>query len=207
MVENTKQTIKHVTVVLNTPSSDDGFVKSSKTIHKSISSNTLFAGSAAILTAFGTQITSLEAAQLALSTKPPTITVAARDVLRNNADASLRILRSNVQALADANPAKAKDIIVASGMSIKKDSKNHRKYNTTKQGPKANSIIIVSEGVGPREWRISTDGITWTNLQGTTTASTTIYDLISGTEYQVQYRLILRNGQECDWSDSITFRL
>lgn len=112
--------IARVLVALNMPDKITDFILYGKSVQKSMNGNGNFSGSAAKVAQLLTDVTALDTSQTALNTKPPTTTVAARDVLWETVKNDLRLLKNDVQAAADAKPASAEAIIMSSGMDVKK---------------------------------------------------------------------------------------
>jgi hypothetical protein len=201
-----RKMVRRANVALNLPAIIELLIMFAKSIVKAMTGNAFFASSAPKITVVNTDIAAVEVAQVGFTSVPQTVTLEARDLAVEQLKNSLRALKGDVQAVADANPAKASVIIASAGMAIKKSGSNARSQDIATDGPVAGSVNLSSEGKGPREWRMSTDGINRVNLPATTTQKTMVSGLAEGTEYYFQYRLILPNGQISDWSESIYYK-
>jgi hypothetical protein len=199
-------TIKHLLAVLKFSKSVPVFLVYAKAIYSGMHSSANFTASAAKLAVLNTNIGLLDASQTATKNKPPTNTVAQRDVILNTVKANLRGLQSDAQGIADATPASAEAIILSAAMSVKKVNIRQKQQNGAKQGELPGSADLTGEGAGPHEWRMGTDNINWTYLPATYRASTRVSDLTSLALYYFQTRPILRSGLLADWSESMPLR-
>lgn len=207
MTTKPKTIVKRIIVALNFPTKVTEFMLFAKAIYKAMQGNSNFTSSAAKVTALNTDIIALDAAQTACTTTPPTGSVEARNVLLEQVKNDLRALRNDVQNAADANPAKAEAIIASASMDIKKASTPQKHQNEAKDGIEEGSVDLVAIGTGPHEWRLSTDGNTWTPLPASRTAKTTVTNLTPGTVYYFQNRQMLTNDVKTEWSQSIKIRV
>jgi len=196
--------IKLITVVLNFPTVIAVFIVYARAIYMAMFSNPRFVASAAKVTVLKTDIDALEAAQVGFKTKPQTVSIEDRNNAFEKVKADLRSLRSDVQALADADPANAKSIITSAGMSWKTSSNHGKQQNGATDGDVSGSVDLTAEGAGPHEWRWSTDGVVWHYIRATLGATKTVYGLTPGTVYHFQNSKILPNEEEGEWSQSVT---
>jgi len=196
--------IKLITVVLNFPTVIAVFIVYAKAIYMAMFSNPRFVALAPKVTVLNTDIDVLEAAQVGFKTMPQTVSIEDRNNALEKVKADLRSLRSDVQALADVDPANAMSIITSAGMSWKTQSTHGKQQNGATDGVQSGSVDLTAEGAGPHEWRWSTDGIVWHNIRATLGATKTVYGLTPGTVYHFQNSKILPNEEEGEWSQSVT---
>jgi hypothetical protein len=199
-------TVKHLLAVLKFPKSVPTFLVYAKAIYKGMQASTNFTGSAAKLTILNTNIGLLDASQTATKTKPPTNTIAQRDVILNTVKTNLRGLQSDAQGIADATPLSAEAIILSAAMGVKKVTIRQKQQNGAKQGVLPGDVDLTGEGGGPHEWRMGLDNINWIYLPATYRANTSVSNLASLTLYYFQTRQILRSGLLADWSESMPLR-
>ena len=201
------KTIKRVIVALNFPAAIAAFIVFAKAIYKAMLNNSYFTSSAAKLASLNTNLIALDSAQTACNTKPPTGSTEARNAAWELVKADLRSLRSDVQAAADANPAKARTIITSAAMGIRKDTSPKKQQNIAKNNVEEGCVDLVGAGRGPHEWRWSTDDKTWTFLPASITAKTTVSGLESGSVYFFQNRQMLPKDVKGEWSQSVKIRV
>ena len=204
---NIKTLVKQVTVVLNFPTAISSFIVFAKAICQAMLNNPFFKASAEKVTKLNTDITALDNAETACSTKPPTGSVEARNAALELVKADLRSLRNDVQEIADADPENAQTIIISAGMSVKKSTTHGKQQNTVEDGIDEGCVELTGEGAGAHEWRMSANGIDWDPLPATLTAKTTVSGLTSGSVYSFQNRRMLPNNQRSEWSQSIKIRI
>ena len=196
--------IKLITVVLNFPTVIAVFIVYARAIYMAMFSNPRFAASTAKVAVLNTDIGALEAAQTGFKRKPQTVSIEDRNNAHEKVKADLRSLRSDVQALADADPANAKSIITSAGMSWKTSSNHGKQQNGATDGDVSGSVNLTAEGAGPHEWQWSTDGEVWHNIRATLGATKTAYGFTPGTFYHFRNCKILPNEQEGEWSPIVT---
>ena len=202
--------VHHFTVVLKMPSENDAYLNKTKGIYKSVTNVAnfpVFPTSDPTLTPviFEADIKVYDDSESNLMTKPPLGTTDDRDAAKEKVARDLEFVRQGVQALVTANPANARKIAANAGMEIKVIP-THGGRVGAKPGVEPNTWDISDVGPGPHEWRISTDGETWTPMPATRGQKTTTPVLTRGTDYEVQSRQILTNGKYSDWSQSIQIK-
>jgi hypothetical protein len=169
-----------------------------------MSASSYFTSLAAKLTALQTAIDDLDAAETGLRTKPPTSTSADRDGKLNVAKGQLRVLRDNVQEIADADIENAETIIIAAGLKVKKIGSITRPDFAVKLTGLSGQVELVAKGNpdsrGAHEWGMRKIGDEWTSLPVTVHASTIISDLIPGDEMEFRHRAVLPEGKT-DWQE------
>lgn len=190
--------IKRITVALNMPTVISELLIKAKAINKAMLNNSYFPNSAARLATLNTHIATLETAEIACSTTPPTGTVEARNAAAELVKADLRALKNDVQTIADADQANAMAIITSASMNVKKEASHSRKQNVAENDTDDGSVILYGEGPGAHEWRLSTDEKNWNSLPASLTATTTVSELVSGTLYYFQSRRMLANNQKTE---------
>lgn len=199
---NTKM-MKVSTVVLKFPTVVAVFLVYAKAIYMAMLENPLFAAFAAKVAILIADITALDEAETGFKMVKPTHTASDRNAALEKVKGDLRTLRNYVQELADADPANAESIIESAGMSEKQQSSPGRHKNTVKDGVESGSVDLTAEGAGPHEWRISTDEMTWTLLFATLISKTIVNGLTPGVTYYFQNRMMLKNGEKSEWSQSV----
>lgn len=207
MTTKPKTIVKRITVVLKFPSKITAIILLAKTIYKAMSGNTNFPNSSTKLTTLNNDIAALDAAQTACTTTPPSGSTDARNVALEAVKNDLRALRNDVQTAADAAPTKAEAIITSASMEAKKATTHQKQQNTVKDGSVEGTVLLIGEGSGPHEWRMSTDDSTWIQLPASRTSKTSVADLTPGTLYYFQNRRMLANDVKTEWSQSVKIRV
>jgi hypothetical protein len=202
-----KTIVRRIIAALNFPVKITDFITYSKAIYKAMFNNPGFTASAAKLTTLNTDINTLDASETGCKTKPPSSSVTSRNAAIEVVKADLRSLRSDVQGVADANPAKAEAIINSASMSVKKFSPRGKLLSTATDDVEEGKVDLTGEGSGPHEWRISPDGVTWSLLPASSGGKTVVEHLTPGSVYFFQNRQILTKGRKSDWSQSVKIRV
>ncbi len=112
-----------------------------------------------------------------------------------------------VQSIADQNGENAPAIIKSAGLSVKKTASRKPRVFEAIAGATSGTLKIVVPSAGHRasyDWQSSPDGKTWTDLESTLQAKTTLTGQTPGTVLQFRYRTVLKTGAG-DWSAPITF--
>jgi hypothetical protein len=204
----TQTIINRILAVLKSPTKVLDFLIYAKVILKAMTGNSNFTSSAARVTQLGTDITALDAAELALNAEPPTGTVAARNAAWEVVKNDLRILRNDVQTAADLKPAQSEAIIKSAGMQVKKSGSRDKRKDEVKDGIEEGSVFITGKGSGAHQWQQSTDGgETQTELNPTTKGNTTVTGLESGKKYWFRNRQIKPKGEYGPWSPWLSIRV
>ncbi len=199
--------IKRVIVSLDMPRKVAAFIEYAGTIHNSMAASTVYAASAAHLATLSTDLGTLTTTQTACKTKPPTKTTADRNTVWNAAKADLRVLKADVQILADASPALAIEIIHDAGMNSKDESNAGKRKSSAKNGLIAGTVDLVGEGPGPHDFQMSTDNKTWVPCESSRTQKLLVTGLTSGTVYYFQNRQMLTHGLRTAWTASVSVRV
>ena len=129
----------------------------------------------------------------------------ARDAKLVIVEGDLRLLRSDVEAVANASAEEGEAIVVSSGMSVKERSGPRKAPVAVKQGKTSGSLRIDVRqpgGTASYCWQYSTDGVHWVDAPSTTYAHQDIANLTPGVRYQVRYRT-LKGDVMSDWSDPL----
>jgi len=195
--------IKRVIAVLDFPKDIDDFITYAKGIHDSMLANALFAALLPKLNTLKGDTLALDTKETGLKTKPPTTTKAQRDAALLVVQNDLRTLKGEVQTLADADPANAENIITAAGMKVKKQGAINKQDFTVKDGEISGSALLIAKGIeearGAHDWQRSNDGLVWTSLTPTLSATTVESGLTRGSIVKFRHRNILKDGPG-DWS-------
>jgi hypothetical protein len=199
--------IKLITVVLNIPKVIAELIVFARAIFLAMSTNSRYMASMAMLSELNTDIGLLEAAQTGFKTKPPTISVEDRNNAVEKVKADLRALRSDVQKLADNDPAHAESITSGANMSWKSQTGHGGQQNAAYDGVQSGSVILTAEGGGHHRWRWSTDGTVWTELRPTKRANKTVPGLTPGVIYHFQNCKILDEDIDDEWSQIVSIRV
>ena len=205
-MSTTTKPIKSVIATLNLPTMVSVLIIFAKAVYKAMLNNPYFAGSAAKLVIFNTDTITLENAEVACKTKPPTGTTQTRDAAKQVVYADLRTLRNDVQAAADANPAKALAIIASAAMGTKQESSPRKQQNTAKDSVEEGCVDLIGIGPGQHDWRQSTDDTSWIFLPASRTAKTTVTNLEPNKVYFFQNRQMFPKDVKGEWSPSIKIR-
>lgn len=198
---------KRVIAVLKSPSSISAFIVKAKAHYKAMANNPNFPNYTTKLATFTTNINALDVAQTGCKGKMPTITVESRDAALVVVKADLRTLCTDVQAAADANPAKAEAIIASTNLAIKQTGTRKNMKNTATEGIEEGTVIAIGSATGPHEWRYSKDEKTWIALPSSRTVKNTIEKLPTGENIYIQNKPILAYNQKSEWSQSVKCRV
>lgn len=195
--------INEVFVAMDLPRSSPDFIVKARSIYDSSTKNQAnFPQSGAKLSELGIYIAELEKIQAGLQSKPKTYTVEARNTVEKKARTIIRMFSYDVQEAADINPDKAENIILSSGMSIKKTKTTAPKENTIENGLNIGEVIVTSIYSGPHQWQMSKDaGLTAENLAPTLVSYITVTGLEAGEKYWFRQRTVNRNNEYGKWSD------
>ncbi len=196
-----------ILVALNFPTIIADFIVFAKTIYKAMFNNATFTASAAKVTALNADILLLDTAETNCNSIPPAGTVATRNTLLEKVKTDIRVLRNDVQSVADASPANAEAIIKSAGMGVKKSTPPGKRKNNAIDGADEGTVILTADTAGPHEWRMTTDEKTWMLLSSGRTAKTTVTGLSSGMVYYFQNRQMLPKNIKSEWSQSVKFRV
>jgi hypothetical protein len=201
-----KTIIRHILAVLNFPAKISYFLLYAKSIYKAMNGNPLFTSVSTQVTALNTDITLLDTLETAAKSRTVG-TVDARNAQVEVVKNDLRLMRNLVQALADATPAKAEQIITSAGMTVKKTGQHGRHTNLAVNYTEPGTVLLTGEGTGPHEWRMSTDEINWTPLPASRSSKTIVSGLTPNTKYYFQNRQILTKGLKSEWSPVFSIRV
>jgi hypothetical protein len=194
--------IRRVIAVLDFPTDIDDFITYANSIHGSMTGSAFFAALAARLATLLTHIGNLITAHNGTKTNPPTFTTADRDGRLLIVQNYLRSLKMDVQAIADATPASAEEIITAAGMKVKKQGAINKQDFVVRDGRVSGSAKLIAKGIGKahaaHDWAMSADGTNWTPVTPTLKADTEISGLTPGSIIDCRHRNILKDGPT-DW--------
>src|ERR1051326_5574116 len=207
MSRKIKTIIRHIIAVLAFPRKINDFLTYAKGIYKAMTGSTYFPNSESKLATLNTDITSLDTIESNLKMNPPKNTVEDRDAAWEIVRNDLRALVKDVQTAADAVPAKAEVIIKAASLKAKSQTIRQKRTNNVKDGNVSGTVVLEAEGAGAHEWQMSKDKTAITNLDATSTSSTTVTGLTPGDMWFFRNRSILRKGGKGDWSDWMEIRV
>jgi len=145
-----------------------------------------------------TDIGKLETAQTLADTRVVG-SAAARDIRYNITNTEIHGLLNYVQTQADnaIDETTAIAIINASGFSLKVNGVHVKPPLAVKQAAATGSVILTAKSAGNRasyDWQMSTDGTTWTDLESTLQAKTTVSGLTVDVRTYFRFRAILPDG-------------
>jgi hypothetical protein len=119
----------------------------------------------------------------------------------------LNLLRSYVEAVANADPANASTIASSAGMSLRKQPTTTKNDLNVKPSKVSGSVSITAR-VGTKqkvshEWEYSVDGgKTWLAMPPTVQAKTTLTGLMPGSTVQFRHRAVTLTGP-ADWGTPV----
>ena len=186
--------------VLDEPRPVPKFIEFTNSIYGSMHASSFFSGLTTELAAFLLTITGLTTVQNAFKTVPPTKTKANRDYAFNVSRISVRGMRGKVQDIADADPSHAVEIIVAAGMRVKIVVTRVPQVAGAYLGVLPLTILLLGDGGGNHNFRMSTDGETWINLENNGKSHYLVSDLTNDTMYYFQSRPVLTKNRVAPWS-------
>ena len=204
---NAKSLIKQAIVALNFPKVISNFIVYAKAIAQALTDNPRFASSAAKVADLNEDIQALDAAVTGFKTVPQTKTIQERDAALEKVQADLRLLRNDVEELANSDPANAELVIASAGMTLKKSTPHANQQNTAEPGIEEGSVRLTAEGAGAHEWRWSVDEKVWMPLPASLTSKTTVNNMPVDTLLSIQNRRMLRNNEKGEWSQSVKIKL
>jgi hypothetical protein len=168
--------------------------------------NASFPALAPALAAVTTAIDDLEVAAKAALARTKGA-VATRNEKRAVLLSLLRLLRANIQAIADADATNGPSIIESAGIAVRKTTTRKARVFAAKPGPLSGVAKVVAASAGPRaayEWEYSTDGgKTWLEAPATMQAKTQIAGFVPGTTVQFRYRTVTAKAGQGDWSQAV----
>ncbi|MBI4944932.1 MAG: hypothetical protein HY840_00865 [Bacteroidetes bacterium] len=210
MATKPKTPIRHILAVLNMPKPIGDKIVKAQFIQKSLTGNSSFPvpypANIISLAQLGTDIAALVAAET--NSRAHTAgTADARNAVLQTVIADLRNIMSMVQAAADKLPATAENIILGAGYDVKKVSPRQKQDDEATEGDVSGTVLLTASGGGAHEWQMSKDQLAITNLPATTTAHTTVENLIPGDIFYFRNRPILKNGRMGNWCDWIKFMI
>ncbi|MEI8202485.1 MAG: hypothetical protein WCH34_05705 [Bacteroidota bacterium] len=194
-------------VKLNMPRKIESYETWAGGIYLSMHNNTRYATLSPKLATLLSNNSALNVAQTAYKAKPPTVSKAVRDAAFGSSKNSIYILAGNVQEMADADPENAEAIITEAGFGVRKIPIRQKRKNSAEQGTEPKSVNLWAEGKGMHNWRMSTDGITWVILLASRGQKKIVKNLTSLTMYHFQHSPVLNDGEEGQWSETISIRV
>jgi hypothetical protein len=196
MATKPKTITKHILAVLNFPTRNANKIRKAENILMSMTGNSNFTTPVPALATVQIHVDTLNKSQAAALSRGMGA-VAQRDVDLEVVHTDLKSLRLYVQAIADASPDKAIEIIESAGFSAKKTSTRTKPDLAVKNGNDTGTVILIARGGGPRsahEWQMSKDQINWTDLPVTIAAKTRVLGLVYGTTAYFRHRIVTKSG-------------
>jgi hypothetical protein len=191
-------------VVLNLPGRIDIFIIYAGGKFNTMSSNARYSSLSTELGTLNTHTIALSKSQTGFKSKPPSVSKAQRDSDKATVVTDIRLIAGKVQEMADEDPENAETIISEAGFGVKKIPIRQKQKCTVTDGPEKGSVVITGEGRGAHNFRISTDGVTWTNLLASSNSRKIEKNLTVGKLYYFQSAKALKNGEEGQWSQSVS---
>jgi hypothetical protein len=196
--------IRHIIAVLNWPSKEEDKITKGKTVVNKLTGNTDFPVSSwpanvITLAQLTTDVNALDTAETGVKSK--TVTTATRNAAANTVHSDLRKILTMIQMAADANPAKAEDIIKGAGFDVKVVTIKQKQQNSVQNTEISGTILATADGTGPHSWQITQDKVNITNLDATKQAHTLIPNLTPGQIYYVRNKKIPNKNEKFDWSE------
>ena len=199
-------TVRAIVVALGLPKTVAAIiVRLNVILDAMVANKTTFPSPPVALATAQAHVASLSSAETALKAKTPG-GKATRDaaLLLSKQDAAQ--LHGYVQTLCNATPAQAANIAADAAMTLHKSGAHPKADLTVKQGISGTVHLAARsiKGAKSHDWQISTDGgKSWSSLQSTTKASTTVTGLVPATTVQLRHRVLTKTGPT-DWSPIVT---
>ena len=119
----------------------------------------------------------------------------------------MRLVKAHVQSVADAHPhAEAESIIKSAGMGVGKKPTRTKATIAAKHGEIPGRVVLRAKALpGPVQyrWQMSTDQQTWTDLEETFKAETTVDGLMPATVHYFRLWTVTRHGLS-GWSQVVS---
>ena len=177
--------IRRIIAVLKPSKKINDYINNAKAVYQSMNGNAYFpATSLSVpLATFLVDVTTLANIETNFTATPPTATKAQRDAAKRVVDKDQRTLLSDVQKIADNNPAKAEDIITSANFAVK-SAATHTKFVGAKNTKTSGTVTLHAPERGGHEWaQLGTDGVTWITLRATKGAKKTVSALTPSKSY------------------------
>ena len=195
--------IRRIIAVLKPSKKINDYINNARAVYQSMVSNPYFPSSALsiTMTQYNADVTALATAEVNFTTVPPTASKAQRDTAKRQVAKDLRLLISDVQKVADANPTKAEDIITGAGFAIKGNS-SHDKFVGAKNTKVSGTVTLHAPEAGPHEWaQLADDGVTWVTLRATKGGKKTIEGLTSSKKYTFKSAPVVSDKEvDSEWT-------
>jgi hypothetical protein len=186
------------------PKKVPALIKMLQSVSSAMTGNTHFPNPNPALAAMNTSLAALVTAETATQTRAKG-TVAARNAALVQVLSDFKVIKAQVQQVADATPEQAEAIINSAGMSVRKPTTRAKPTFAARQGITSGSVKLAARAAALRasyEWEWSGDGgKTWTPVPPTLQARTSIAGLPVGTNVQFRYRSVTKTGAS-DWSQA-----
>lgn len=194
-------------VVIGMPKKINDYLPWAVAKHDKIAANPRFVALAAKLLTFKTDNGNLNDAQIGCTAKPRTVTTTSRNNLWEISKADIRIIAGNVQEMADLDTANASVIITDAGFEVKQVPTQQKHKNTAVDGAEEGEVILMGEGRGPHNWRVSKDQITWIMLLASKTGSKISKGHTPDDVLYFQNSLLVDEDKSPVWSESVRIRV
>jgi hypothetical protein len=198
---------RHVLIAAHLPTSAPGLVTFTHALIAALTGNPHVPTPNPPLSTLLDLVTKLETAQTATKSRTAG-TVGARNSAKGALISAVRTEIATIQALADADPDNAEAIITSTSLTLRKKNARTKASFAVKQGEVSGTVHLAVKSAGARaayDWQWSSDGgKTWTQVESTTQAKTSIASLPAGTTVSFRFRSVTPKGQS-DWSAPLSF--
>lgn len=195
--------IRRIIAVLNPSTKINDYINNARAVYQSMNGNPYFPASVLTLplATYLADVNALATAELNFSATPPTGTKAQRDAAKKVVAADLRKLMACVQAVADANPTKAEDIITGAGFAVKHASIKP-KFVGAKNTKVSGTVKLFAPEAGSHEWAmLAADGVTWVTIRSSKGGKKTVSGLTPLKSYIFRSAPILADKDgEGEWT-------
>jgi Tfp pilus assembly protein PilW len=177
--------IRRIIAVLKPSTKINDYINNARAVYQSMNGNSWFPATALSipLATYLADVNALATAETNLTAYPPTGTVSQRNAAKKIVAKDLRMLISDVQKVADANPTNAETIIASAGFAVKQFS-TKTKFVGAKNTKVSGTVKLFASEAGHHEWaQLGADGVTWITLRAGKTSTKTVSGLTPGKSY------------------------
>jgi hypothetical protein len=175
-------------------------------IHDSMKKSRFFPAPPVPLATLEAAIVALRAAQSATLTRAKG-TAENRNAKLAKVKGYLESLLVYIQSVAEFSPGNAAEVVLGSGMSLKKPGLFDKPALRVKQRPGSGTVLLIAKSAGDRasyEWQYSRDGRAWIDSTPTRQAKTTLSGLPAKSLAYFRFRSLGKKGLS-DWCDVVSF--
>lgn len=190
-------------VVIGMPKKVNDYIPWAFAKHDKMKANPRFAALLPKLATFETDTKNLRDAQNGCTSKPPTVSTETRNYYWRLSKTDIRILKVNVQEMADLDPRNASVIITDAGFEVKQVAIRHKQKNMAVDGAEEGEVKLIAAGRGPHNWRVSYDQENWTVLLASKTSLKISKGNTPGEVLYFQNSLLVDESKSPEWSPSI----